>query len=105
MTRHKARPKLDYPKRWTPKKCRPAEPSPITDHAVIRYLERVMEIDVERLRLQMLSDGRAALIQSIGTGRLNLPEGATLVIVGCKVVSVVRTEDVRLGSRVRKTAD
>ena len=65
MTRHKSWPKKDLPKPWTPKKFRPSPPALVTDHALVRYMERVMQIDVERLRGELLGDGRAELIRTI----------------------------------------
>ena len=102
MTHHKARPKKQLPKPFTPKKYRPPTPPVITDHALVRYMERVMEIDVERLRNDLLSDGRAQLIRTIGTGHLHTPEGATLVVLDGKVVSVLRTDEMKQGARVNR---
>ncbi|MBN8922364.1 MAG: hypothetical protein BGP10_12345 [Rhodanobacter sp. 68-29] len=102
MSHHKSWPKKDYPKPWTPKKLRSPEKHLISDHALVRYMERVMRIDVERLRDMLISDGRAELIRSIGTGHLHLPDGATLVVLDCKVVSVMRTDELKQGARVRR---
>lgn len=93
MTRHKARPKKDYPKPWTPSKPRdsqrrPGEPA-VSDHAVIRYLQRVVGIDADRLRQQLLADGRADLIRKMQAGRLHTGEGYTLIVKNCVVVSVI----------------
>lgn len=103
MTHHKAWPKKDLPKPRTPKKYHPPVQPLVTDHALVRYMERVMQIDVERLRSDLLSDGRAELIRTIGTGHLHTPDGATLVVLDAKVVSVMRTEDLKFGARVRRS--
>jgi len=103
MTLHTARPKRDLPKPWTPKKYRPVPPPLVTDHALVRYMERVMEIDVEKLRRDLLGDGRADLIRTIGTGHLHTPEGATLVVLDGKVVSVLRTDEMKQGARVNRS--
>lgn len=100
---HKSWPKKDFPKPWTPKKFKPQQPPLVTDHALVRYMERVMQIDVERLRGELIGDGRAALIRSMGTGHLHLPEGATMVVLDGKVVSVIRTDELKQGARVRRT--
>lgn len=101
--RHKAWPKKDYPKPFTPKKTR-VEPRPlVTDHALVRYMDRVMGIDVERLRRDLLRDGRADLVRSIGTGHLHTPEGATLVVLDGTVVSVMRTDQLKPSSRVHRS--
>lgn len=64
----------------------------VTDHALVRYLQRVVGLDVNRLRQEMLSDGRAALVQQMQNGRLHTAEGAVLIVCNCRVVSVVRAE-------------
>lgn len=102
MTRHTARPKRDLPKPCTPKKFRALQPPLVTDHALVRYMERVMQIDVERLRNTLLGDGRAEIIRTIGTGHLHTPDGATLVVLDGKVVSVLRTDELKQGARVRR---
>lgn len=101
--RHKSWPKKDLPKPWTPKKFHPTPAPLVTDHALIRYMERVMQIDVERLRNELLSGGRAELIRTMGTGQLHTPEGATLLIIDSKVVSVLRTDELKQGARVHRT--
>lgn len=100
--RRKARPKPDRRNPRPPRTYPVPPPQQVTDHAVIRYMERVMDIDVDRLRHNLLRDGRAELIRTIGNGRLYTTDGATLVIVDGKVVSVLRTGDISLGSRVRR---
>jgi hypothetical protein len=103
MTRHKSWPKKDLPKPWTPKKHRAAPPHQVTDHALVRYMERVMRIDVERLRGHLIGEGRAEMIRAIGTGHLHMPDGATLVVLDGKVVSVLRTDELKQGARVHRS--
>jgi len=104
MTRHKSWPKIGLHKPpMTPKKFRPAPPPLVTDHALVRYMERVMQIDVERLRRDLLGDGRDELIRIIGTGHLHTPEGATLVVVDSKVVSVLRIDELKQNARVHRS--
>lgn len=59
----------------------------ITDHAVIRYLERSMSLDVESLRERMRTP---ALRQAMLTGAHSVSfEDVKLVIVGSNVVTVL----------------
>lgn len=102
MTHHKAWPKKEFPKPWMSKKHRPAKVHPVTDHALVRYMERVMMIDVEKLRGHLIDEGRAEMIRAIGTGHLHMPDGATLVVLDGKVVSVLRTDEMKQGARVRR---
>lgn len=36
----------------------------VTDHALLRYMERVMGIDVERVRKEIMTEERKAVIKS-----------------------------------------
>ncbi len=47
------------------KKTSPAQqPVTISDHAVLRYIERVLKIDVQRIRDEMLAGDRAGMIRA-----------------------------------------
>ena len=92
MPKHKARPKREYP--TPPVPPQPKKPSQkwqrpcVSDHAVLRYLQRVLSIDVDRIRGQILSDGRAELIRRIQSGKVRTTE-FTLVVRDQVVVSVI----------------
>lgn len=92
MTKHKARPKREYPTPPTPpqpKKLNPTWQRPcVSDHAVLRYLQRVLSLDIDRIRGQILSDGRAELIRRIQSGKVRTTE-FTLVVRDQVVVSVI----------------
>jgi hypothetical protein len=62
--------------------------SPVTDHAALRYLERKMNVDVDRLKRDLVN-GRESLIISIRHGRIKTPEGYTLVIRNSSVVTIL----------------
>ena len=74
------------PKPW------PASPHAprLTDHALVRWVERVCGIDLRgKVEADMLGEGRGELIRKIGTGSLRLmPERVTLVIRDGVVVTV-----------------
>lgn len=101
--RRKARPKLSLPNRPQVKR-RCAEPPPpvVTDHALVRYLQRVMGIDVDRFRRDLVADGRAKLIETMGEGRVATPDGVVLIVVDGRVVSVLDRNEAN--SRFGRTA-
>lgn len=54
----------------------PLSPEPervVTDHAVVRWVERVLGLDIRgKVEADMLADGRRDLIRRIKTGRLHM---------------------------------
>lgn len=63
----------------------------VTDHAVVRWLERVTGIDVRAtVESEMLADGRDQLIVEMGQGRLHLAAfNVILIIKDGKVLTLV----------------
>lgn len=67
----------------------PTEPaSVLTDHALIRYMERVMELDLGAIRAEILSPRNLALIQTMKSCRIPAGKGCDLVVVDGRIVSV-----------------
>lgn len=63
----------------------------VTDHAVVRYLERCRGIDIAAVRAEILADGRGSLVTRIGQGKLRSHAlGVRLVIRDSTVVSIYR---------------
>lgn len=60
----------------------------ISDHAVLRYLERVKGVDVESIRKEMNSPALRAAVE-IGATSVKLGCGARLRIKGDTVVTVL----------------
>jgi len=61
----------------------------ITDHALLRYMERVLGVDTDAIRAKMLADGRDTTIARIDHGKLRSPElGVRLIVRNGCVVSV-----------------
>ena len=60
----------------------------VTDHALVRYIERVKGIDVEALRGEILTDGRRAAIKRYGSLKIPLPDGARVVVKEGVIVTV-----------------
>jgi hypothetical protein len=63
----------------------------ISDHAVLRYLERVKGIDIEAVRIEMMVPGVETAI-AFGADTVKLGNGARLKMVG-DVVSTVYGKD------------
>ena len=66
---------------------RPPVPDPITDHAIVRYMERVEGIDMGRVRTEILPQERRGLLQA-GSGRIKF-DGYELVCNGGVVVTII----------------
>lgn len=75
----------------------------VTDHAVLRYLERLCGIDVDAVRATLLADGRGALVARIAKGKIVAHElGARLVVNNGRVVSVTEIEPIAPYRRTRR---
>jgi hypothetical protein len=66
---------------------KPPTPDPISDHAIVRYMERVKAIDMRRLRTEILPHERRGLL-SARPGRTKC-KGYELVCNGGVVVTVI----------------
>jgi hypothetical protein len=86
----------------TPKPKHSAAANPlhdlVTDHAVLRWLERVTGIDVaSQVRAEILADGRAALIQRIGFGKVRMHDGRVVLQIREGRVVTVKVREVDHG--------
>lgn len=64
----------------------------VTDHAVLRYLQRHHNIDMDAIRAQLLAHGRAALIRQMPSGWIKAHDlGVVLVCQGGSVVTILAT--------------
>lgn len=61
----------------------------VTEHAYLRYVERVMGIDLAEIRKRMLPQRIESTIQAMGTCKIKTEDGHTLVVRNKTVVSVV----------------
>jgi hypothetical protein len=59
----------------------------VTDHAVIRYLERVHGIPVDRIRAHILTEQRAALIKA-GAQAIKCGE-YTALVKGARIATII----------------
>ncbi len=62
----------------------------ITDHAVVRYLERVIGVDVDALKREIVNEETAKIINRLKTLKISTPTQAKLVVVDKTVVTVVK---------------
>lgn len=61
----------------------------ITEHAILRYLERTTTIDIEDVKKKILNDETALLIGRLGSGRYPISGGLKAVVKGKSIVSVI----------------
>ncbi len=61
----------------------------VTDHAVLRYLEREKGMDIDAIREEMLSERVVEMIRFTRTGKVSVGNGRRLVVKDMAVVSVL----------------
>jgi hypothetical protein len=61
----------------------------VTDHAVLRFLERSGRVDVEQIRTEILTDDVKHAISILGDGRFPVGPGLKAVVSNGRVVTVV----------------
>lgn len=60
----------------------------VTDHAVLRYMERVMGIDVEAVRAKILAEGRDKMAQKMVNCNLPVAPGMVALVRNGVVVTI-----------------
>ncbi len=60
----------------------------VTEHAVIRYLERVKGLDLAEIRREIMSDETEAMVRAMGNGKYPIHSGVKAVVKDMCVVSV-----------------
>jgi len=61
----------------------------VSEHAVLRYVERVLGIDIDEIRCSILTDEVANQIRQLGSGRFPLGNGFKAVVKQNVVVSII----------------
>lgn len=64
-------------------------PPTISEHAILRYLERKYELDIEEVKKEMVTDKTLALVSQLGDGKYPIDGGGKLVIKNNVAVSVI----------------
>lgn len=61
----------------------------VTDHALVRYLERVLGIDLNEVRQKMFSDAQKVMVGALGSCVLPIGNGQAAVIKNRVVLTVL----------------
>ena len=61
----------------------------VTDHALLRYLERVVGLDVEAVRRDILSDRNRMLIDHCVHAKIPLGNGHRMIVRDATVVTIL----------------
>jgi predicted nucleic acid-binding Zn-ribbon protein len=61
----------------------------VSEHALLRYIERFHGINLEEIRAKILTERNVAAIARLGTGKYPIEGGGRAVVKGNTVVSVV----------------
>lgn len=62
----------------------------VTEHAVIRYIERVMGIDLVQVTSQILTKDVEQMAKSLGSGKFPTGNGFRAIVKGNSIVSVTK---------------
>lgn len=69
----------------------------VSEHAIIRYIERVMGIDIEDIATKILPESAQEYIEQLGNGHYPVNHGEFKIVVKDGVVITVLTPDVMKG--------
>ena len=61
----------------------------VTEHAIIRYMERVRNYDIEILENEILTDDLKTQIKTLGNGKYPIGNGFRAVVKDNSIVSIV----------------
>jgi chromosome segregation ATPase len=61
----------------------------VTEHALLRYVERVMGLDLDQVKSEILTDDTIKLMKTLGDGKYPIHDGHKAVVKGMNVVSIV----------------
>lgn len=61
----------------------------VTEHAMLRWLERVHGVNLQLIVDEVLAEGRAGMIYLLESGRIPVSDGVRLVIKNRRVVTVL----------------
>jgi hypothetical protein len=75
----------------------------VTEHAMLRYLERVRGLDLQALQDEILNDSRLAAINTLQSCRLPLGDGNLLLVENRTVKSVIPDAAAKQPARAGKS--
>ena len=61
----------------------------ISEHSIIRYMERAMGLDIDQIKDQILTEDMLISIKAMGSGKYPMREGLTAVVKDNTIVTVV----------------
>ena len=61
----------------------------VSEHAVLRYLERKSNIDIDAIKAEILTDETANKIKELGSGKFPIGDGLRAVVKRNVIVSIV----------------
>lgn len=65
----------------------------VSEHAMLRYCERVLGIDMSEVRAKILSPRNVATINFVRTGKVPGGDGMTLIVRDRSVVSIITKDE------------
>lgn len=72
----------------------------VTDHAIVRYVERALGLDIKGQVIDtLLADGRDEMVRAVGNGDIRIAGTPIVLRVRLGQVVTVLTEDMRAGHR------
>jgi len=60
----------------------------ITEHAVLRFLERTDAVNIEQIKIDIVSDSTKTAVKALGDGQYPIGEGLHIVVKNNTVVTV-----------------
>lgn len=61
----------------------------VSEHAIVRYVERALQVDVESIKAEILNDNIKTLIETLGDGKYPIGHGFKAVVRNKVIVTVV----------------
>lgn len=65
----------------------------ISEHAIIRYIERVMKIDIEEINKMILPEDAVSFVKKNGDGKFPINDGQFMVVIKNGVIVTVITNE------------
>lgn len=61
----------------------------ISDHAIIRYIERVIGVNIEDIKAHILTEDLETKIKTLGNGKYPMKDGGRVVVKNKNVVTII----------------
>lgn len=66
----------------------------VTDHAILRYFERVKGFDIAAIKLEILHPSVLTMIDTLGGGELPHPDGYSLKVKNNSVITIITKDKI-----------